>query len=35
MATVDLGWPPSEFWTATPKELWAAYDHKVKRNKGN
>ncbi|MEQ5872571.1 phage tail assembly chaperone [Sagittula sp. NFXS13] len=23
-ATVHLGWPPSDFWSATPSEFWAA-----------
>ena len=23
-ATVHLGWQPSEFWAATPREFWSA-----------
>lgn len=26
MAKHGLGWTPSEFWAATPKELWAAIE---------
>ncbi|MAI35083.1 MAG: hypothetical protein CMM07_25875 [Rhodopirellula sp.] len=33
VATVDLGWPPAQFWTATPKELWAAVERKIEINK--
>lgn len=32
-ATVHLGWQPSEFWTATPDEFWAAYLATEKMNK--
>lgn len=32
-ATVHLGWPPSDFWSATPYEFWAAqkaFEQKVR-----
>jgi len=26
MATGIMGWPPAQFWAATPHEFWAAWE---------
>lgn len=31
LATVHLGWPPGDFWAATPRELFAAWDAHVRK----